>query len=275
MRQIRRGLALTGQSWRVLRAHRELTVFPLVGAVCIFMLAGPVFVPGAYLADRGDTVPGVALIAAATYLASFLTTFFGVALAAAADKALRGEDPSVRDGLRLARTRLGPIAGWALVTATVSMVIRAVESQRGIGQIVSAVLGAAWGVISFLVIPLVALEGIGPIEGLKRSAGLFKQHWGGQLTGMAAVGIGVFFIGVLPSLALLAGGVAVLSSGGSAGVGGGAVLVGLGAVGFGISMLVGTSLRQVFAVALYRYTLDGQTPAGFSAADLEGAVRTR
>lgn len=275
MSQIRRGLALTGQSWRVLRAHRELTVFPLVGAVCILLLAGPVFVPGAYLADRGDTAPAVALIALATYIASFLTTFFGVALAAAADKALRGEDPSVRDGIRVARLRLGAIAGWALVTATVSLIIRVLEQRAGIGRLVSSVLGAAWGVISFLVIPLVALEGIGPIEGLKRSAGLFKQHWGGQLTGMAAVGIGVFFIGVLPSLALLVGGVAVLSSGGSAGTGGGAVMVGLGALGFGISMLVGTALRQVFAVALYRYTLDGQPPAGFSAADLEGAVRSR
>lgn len=80
------------------RAHRELAVFPLIGALCVLLLAGPVFVPGAYLADRGDTAAGVALIAVGSYIASFLTTFFGVALAAAADKALRGEDPSVRDG---------------------------------------------------------------------------------------------------------------------------------------------------------------------------------
>lgn len=222
------GSALTGQSWRVLRAHRELAVFPLIGALCVLLLAGPVFVPGAYLADRGDTAAGVALIAVGTYIASFLTTFFGVALAAAADRALRGEDPSVRDG-------------------------------------------AAWGVVTFLVIPLVALEGIGPLEGLKRSAALFKQHWGGQLTGMAAVGIGVFLVGILPSLALLVGGFALLSQ--SAGAG--AALIVLGAIGLALSMLVGSALRQVLAVALYRFALDGQAVAGFSADDLQGAVRTK
>jgi hypothetical protein len=268
---MRSGLALTGQSWRVLRAHRELAVFPLIGALCVVLLAGPVFVPGAYLADRGDTAAAVVVIAVATYIASFLTTFFGVAMAAAADKALRGEDPSVRDGIAVARTRLRTIAGWALVSATVSVIIRALESQRGIGQIVSSLVGAAWGVVTFLVIPLVALEGIGPIEGLKRSASLFKQHWGGQLTGMATVGIGVLLLGVLPSAAVLVGGFALVSQSAAAGV----VLIALGAVGLALSMLVGSALRQVFAVALYRFALDGTAGAGFSAEDLQGAVRTK
>lgn len=40
-------------------------------------------------------------------------------------------------------------------------------------------------------------------------------------------------------------------------------------------MLVGSALRQVLAVALYRFALDGQAVAGFSADDLQGAVRTK
>jgi hypothetical protein len=38
---------------------------------------------------------------------------------------------------------------------------------------------------------------------------------------------------------------------------------------------VASALRQVFAVALYRYALDGRALGGFSADDLEGSVKTR
>src|SRR4051794_32210100 len=155
MKSFKRGWALSGQSWAALRGHGRLILFPLYGAVCLLIVVAPLAVPGAWLADRGDTVPGVALLAAGFYAAAFVSTLFGVALAATADKVLRGEEASLGYGFKVARSRLGAIAGWALLTATVSALIRALESRAGIAQIVAGLFGAAWSVVTFLALPVV------------------------------------------------------------------------------------------------------------------------
>src|SRR3954464_2523318 len=150
MKNFKRGWALSGQSRRVPREHGRLVLFPLYGAVCMLVVVAPLAVPGAWLADRGDTVPGVALLAAALYAAAFVTSFFGVALAATADRVLRGEGAGLGYGFRIARKRLGAIAGWALLSATVSALIRVLESRGEIAQIVGGLLGGAWTVVTFL-----------------------------------------------------------------------------------------------------------------------------
>lgn len=275
MSQFRRGLALAGHSWKILRSHRSLVSFPILGALMALVIVGPPAVAGAYLADRGDTVPGALLGALAIYLICFVSAYVGVGLAAAADAALRGEQVSLGTGLAVANRRLGAITGWALINALLSIVLRALETRSELATIAAALVGGAWSVISLLAIPAIALEGVGPIEAIKRSGSLFKQHWGGRITGMAAIGIGVFVLVILPAIALIVVGVLILSDAGSEGIGAGAVLLALGAVLFAAGILISGALRQIFAVALYRFTTTGEAIGGFEAADLQNAVRSR
>jgi uncharacterized protein DUF6159 len=275
MSQFKRGLALAGQSWRILRSHRSLVSFPILGAAMALVLVGPPAVAGAYLADRGDTVPGALLGAVAIYLICFVSAYVGVGLAAAADAALRGEQVSLGTGMAVANRRLGAISGWALINALLSIVLRALETRSELASIAAALVGGAWSVVSLLAIPAIALEGVGPIDAIKRSGSLFKQHWGGRITGMAAIGIGVFLLVILPAIALMVVGVLILSDAGSEGVGAGAVLLALGAVLFAAGIVISGALRQIFAVALYRFTTTGEAVGGFEAADLQRAVRSR
>jgi Family of unknown function (DUF6159) len=275
MSQFKRGLAIAGQSWRILRSNRSLLSFPILGALMALVLVAPPALAGAYLADRGDTLPGAVLGALAIYLICFVSAFVGVGLAAAADGALRGEQVGVAYGLGTARRRLGAITGWALINALLSIVLRALESRSELAGIAAALVGGAWSVISLLAIPAIALEGMGPLDAIKRSASLFKQHWGGRITGMAAIGIGVFLLVILPALALGVVGVLILSDGGSAGIGAGAVLLAVAAVLLASGIVISGALRQVFAVALYRFTTTGEAVGGFEAADLQRAIRVR
>jgi hypothetical protein len=275
MSQFKRGFALAGQSWRILRSHRSLLAFPVLGAAMAVVVVGPPAIAGGYLADRGDTVPGALLGALAIYLICFVSAYVGVGLAAAADAALRGQPATLGSGMAVANRRLGAIAGWALINALLSILLRALETRSELASIAAAIVGGAWSVISLLAIPAIALEGVGPGTAIKRSATLFKEHWGGRLTGMAAIGFGVFLLVMLPALALIAGGVLILSDGGSAGIGGGAVLVALGAILFAAGIVLSNALRQIFAVALYRFTTTGEAVAGFETTDLQNAIRTR
>ena len=140
---------------------------------------------------------GYVFVVALYIAAAFIVTYFQAALTAGANERLDGRPASVGAAMRSANAKLHRLLPWAIVSATVSMVIRAIEERFGIvGQIIGSLIGAAWGIVTFLTIPILMLEDIGPIDALKRSAHLLKQTWGENLG--AQFGFG--FLGILAML---------------------------------------------------------------------------
>jgi len=272
MKRIKRGWALTKKSWGLLRENPALMRFPLYGAVATALLAIVFLGPGVYLIAEDTLGVGVPLVVIGVYVLSVVGFYFSVGLAAAADMIFRGQAATVSDGLAVSRSRFGQICGWAAVSTAISVLMGALENQGGIaGDIAARLVGAAWSLVTFLAVPVIAIEGTGPFATLKRSASLFKSRWGQQITGNIAIGAAVFLLGVLPSAILLVAGVAVWSSASFLG----ALLVVLGAIGLAIALLVSKALSGIFGVALYRYALGGEAVGGFTAEELESAVRTK
>jgi hypothetical protein len=269
MSRFKRGWELTKKSWGLLRENPVLLRFPLYGAAATIVCAIVVVGPGLYLIEDGEAVFGGPLAVIGFYLLAVIGFYFSVGLAAAADMIFHGREATVADGLAVARTRFSQIAGWAAVSTVVGLVLSALENQGAAGQIVGRLLAVGWSLITFLAVPVIALEGTGPIETLKRSAGLFKSRWGQQVTGNIAIGGAVFLFGVLPSAALIAGGVLIWASASFAG----ALLVVLGVIGLAIALLVSKALSGIFGVALYRYALEGEAVGGFTPQELDSAVK--
>jgi Family of unknown function (DUF6159) len=271
MSRIKRGWGLTKKSWGLLRANPALLRFPLYGGAATILCAIVVVGPGVYLIDDGQEVFGGAIAVIGFYLLALIGTYFSVGLAAAASMIFQGQDASVGDGLAVARTRFSQIAGWAALSTTLGVALSALENQGAIGQIVGRVLAIGWSLITFLAVPVIALEGTGPFQTLKRSSALFKSRWGAQVTGNIAIGGAVFVFGVLPSALLIFAGFLIWASASFAG----ALLLVLGVIGLAISMLVSSALSNIFGVALYRYALDGEAVGGFTTEELESAVKTK
>jgi Family of unknown function (DUF6159) len=271
MSKIRRGWDLTKKSWGVLRENPALLRFPLYGGAATIVCAIVVVGPGIYLIEDDQTIFGGALAVIGFYLLALIGTYFSVGLAAAADMVFRGEQASVADGLAVARTRFSAIAGWAAVSTTIGLALSALENQGVLGQIAGRLLAIGWSLITFLAVPVIAIEGTGPLETLKRSSSLFKSRWGAQVTGNIAIGGAVFLFGVLPSALLIVAGFLIWGSASFAG----ALLLVLGVIGLAISMLVSSALSNIFGVALYRYALDGEAVGGFTAEELNSAVKNK
>ena len=272
MRKIRRGWELTRKSWSLLRENRSLLRFPLYGAAATIVCAVVVVGPGLYLIAEGTVAVGGPLAVIGFYLLALIGFYFSVGLAATADMLFHGREAGVGDGLAVARSRFSQIAGWAAISTVVGLVLSAIENQGGIaGQIFGRLLAVGWSLITFLAAPVIALEGTGPIETLKRSASLFRSRWGQQVTGNVAIGGAVFLLAILPSMALIAIGVVIWASASFAG----ALLVVLGVIGFAIGVLISSALSGIFGVALYRYALDGETVGGFTAEEFDSAVKAR
>lgn len=273
MKRIRRGWGLTKKSWALLNTHRSLIRFPIYGAVATTLLAIVFLGPGLYLLDTDKLAGAIPLLVIGVYVLSVVGFYFSVGLAAAADMIFRGQaDVTVADGLDVARERFSQICGWAAVSTAISVLMGVLENQGGLGgQIAARVVGMAWSLVTFLAVPVIAIEGTGPVETLKRSASMFRERWGTQIAGNVAIGAAVFLIGVLPAAILIVGGVVLWSSASFLG----AVLVVIGALVLAIALLISRALNGVFGVALYRYALDGETVGGFTQEELESAVKVK
>ncbi len=271
--RISRGWALAKQSFVVLRADRSLLLFPVIAMPAALAAAAIVMGPGIalYAADNQEAFL-IAFGALTLYALTFVTVFFNTALAAAAARSLGGADTTVGEGLAAARSRLGVIAAWALVQTVVGIVISAIQEAAGdsiVGRILVGLVNFAWSAATFFVIPVIALEGVGPRDAFKRSVSLLRERWGEGVVGTASVSGVVFLIALLPIAALGVPGVMLLSGGGTEVVGG--VLLGLAAVVLVAAMLVGGTANAIFRVALYRYATDGVAAAGFDPKQLESA----
>ncbi len=272
MSRIRRGWGLTKKSWTLLNEHRELIRFPLYGAVATVPLAILFFGPGLYLLDKDSLAGAIPLLVIGVYVLSVVGFYFSVGLAAAANMIFDGRPATVADGLAVSRANFSQICGWAALSTAISVLMGVLENQGGIaGNVAARLVGMAWSLVTFLAVPVIAIEGTGPLQTLKRSASIFRQRWGQQITGNIAIGAAVFLIGVLPAIVLIVAGVALWSSASFLG----ALLVVIGALVLAIAMLVSRALSGVFGVALYRYALDGQAVGGFTQDELESAVRVK
>jgi hypothetical protein len=227
--------------------------------------------PGLYLIDDGKVALGGPLAVIGFYLLATIGTFFSVGLAATADMIFHGREATVGDGIAVARSRLSQICGWAAVSTVVGLILSVLENQGMVGQIAGRLLAVGWSLITFLAAPVIAFEGTGPFETLKRSGSLFKSRWGQQVTGNIAIGGAVFLFGILPSMLLVGAGILIWATASFAG----ALLLVLGVIGFAISVLVSSALSGIFGVALYRYALDGEAIAGFTPEEFESAVKPR
>jgi len=271
MSRIRRGWQLTKKSWGLLRENPALLRFPLYGGVATIVCAIVVVGPGVYLIAEDQQAFGGVVAVLGFYLLAVIGAYFSVGLAAAADMIFQGREASVGDGLAVSRSRIAQIAGWAAVSTVIGLVLSALEDQGIVGQVVGRVLAVGWSLITFLAVPVIAIEGAGPFQTLKRSSSLFKSRWGQQVTGNIAIGGAVFLLGVLPSALLIFAGFLIWASASFVG----ALLLVIGVIGLAISMLVSSALSNIFGVALYRYALDGEAVGGFTPAELDSAVRAK
>lgn len=269
MGRFSRTLQLAGSSWRVLKADKELVLLPVLSLIATLAVAFSFLWPivssctdsvGQASCELGGT--DYVVLAAAYVALAFVTIFFNAALVHAANERMEGGDPTVGSAIRGAMGRVHRILPWALVSATVSVILRTIEERAGIlGRIVAGIAGIAWSLVTFLVIPVLVVEDIGVVDAVKRSGAMFKRTWGENV--IAQVGFGlVGFLLALPAVLVIGLG---FTAGGSAAVA--AIVIGIAWILFG--SLVMAALNGIFQTALYRFAAG--LPTGAFDGDLETA----
>ncbi|WP_426573629.1 DUF6159 family protein [Aquihabitans sp. McL0605] len=269
-----RSKQLAGASWRVLSQDKELMFLPLISGIASLAIAATFLVPIG-LTSRTTDAAGATTIApnVVSYVGLFLmylvlayvAVFFKTALLCGADERMKGGSPSLGSALSGATARAGKILPWAIVTATVSIILRSLEDRAGIlGRLVIGLVGMAWAVVTFLVLPIVVFEDVGVGTAIKRSALLLKTTWGENLIVNLGIGL-IAFVLSIPGLLVIGLGIAS-----------GSVPVIVGAVALGAVWLIAvscwsTAMTAVFQLALYRYATQAPLPQEFAQVPLADA----
>ncbi|MEO1192194.1 MAG: DUF6159 family protein [Pseudomonadota bacterium] len=274
----RRGFLLVKQSWHVLNQDKRLLAFPILSAVCTFAVFLSFAVPIAssekvqdFLSEQNYIVEAAdfAILFLFYFLIFFVITVFNAALISCAITSLRGGKPTLIGGMKAALTRLPQILAWSLLSATVGVLLRVIESRFPLVMRLFAMFaGFLWAVASYFAVPVMVAEGLGPLGAVKRSVTIIRKTWGEALVinlGLNAlfalmlfiVGLPFFVIGPLGDNRLVLAYLACV------------------VVFFILVALIGTTLTTIARSAIYCYAVDGKAPSGFDAQWLSTAFRQR
>ena len=278
MNRIHRTWLLMSACWQILKKDKEMLLFPLIsGLCCLLLLASfvlPFYLTGSWQPPKAGAETGHhVMYYGMTFLfyvcSYFVVVFFNCAVVACATIRMSGGDPSVADGIRAAASRLPAIFGWALILATVGLIVRIIEDRsKKVGQLVAGLFGMAWTLVSFLVIPILVVENKGPLKALSESTQLLKKTWGEQLVGNFSFGLIFFLLGIPPVALVVLG----FFSGSGAAIG---LCIAAAAIYLIVLALVQSALQAIFQAALYFYARNGQVPEGFQEEFLRGAMAPR
>ncbi len=277
MRRLSNTWTMAKVSWGVLRKDRELLALPVLSLLLSVVLLAAIWVPTLLSMDtdssagaEGSEASGVLIVVAvvSAMVLGIVSVFFNGALVAGAYERLTGGDPTVGSAIRRAMARLGGLVPWAILKTTVGLILETLKERAGwLGRIVLGIIGAAWEVATFLVVPAIVIDDQGPIEGLKSSASHLKQTWGENIAGQVGFGL-LGFVAMLPVVAVL---VLAGALGEAAFVAGLVVSV----LWIAVVVVVLAALSAIFQTALYLYATSGSVPDGFEQSTLSDSFAAK
>jgi len=267
---IGRSWELVKASWQILMGDKKLLVFPVLSGFFTLLVVVSFILP---LILTGAVFGGMAVGPAPWYVLLFLfyvvsyfvAIFFNTALITCVYARLQGRETSIGDGLSHAVRHIGSILIWAIVAATVGVILRAIGERSGIiGRITVALVGGIWSLVTIFVVPVLVLEDKGVVDALRESVALFRKTWGESVVGSVSIGVisgAIVIVGLLGVFAaFFARSVTVM-----------VLAIALFVILVAVVSVVASAMQGIFVTALYSFAKTGNVPAGFGKGVLENA----
>lgn len=273
---------VTKATFHVMRQDKELLAYPLLSGFFSSLFILVVFLPIVILLYVNNT----SQIALIEYVALFIM-YFGLAIIAVffntcvvytAKTRFEKGNATISSSVRFAFSRFGAIVKWALVSATVGLILRILENlardKKGIGGVISRIvismLGMAWNIVTVFVVPSIVYKHSNPKDAIQDSFAALKKTWGESLVRYFGLGL-IEFVAVIISI-ILAIPLVLLA------IGSGSVALFVGVLVAIIFWLVFLGLvfgiaTTIFNTALYVYATTGKIPQGYAPEIVKNAFK--
>ncbi len=272
--RLKTGFTLATDSVKVIRQEPSLLVFPLVagvfGLVYIAGISGAGYATGLVGLESGSNVVTYGLLFVLYFGSTFIASFFTAALMYNAREVFRGKDPTIGDGLRAAWRNKGPLLVWSLIAATVGVILRGIESSDSpVAKVVATLFSAAWGILTYFIVPVIVFEEVRVTEMFERSAKTFSDTWGETAGSAFGVGLVSVVFGIVGVLVAAVVAVLLFQAGATVGIVGAVVTFIAVAL---VVYLFSSALTSVARTALYVYATTGERPSDFDNVDFSKTV---
>jgi hypothetical protein len=276
---VSRSYQIFRQSLAVLQQDKEILIFPVLSGIATLLAFGGLVFGGVItgffsrLLSAGDrslegNLLGYGALFVWYFVSWFIVLFFNVGVVQCARIRLEGGDPTAADGFAAARANLGRIVVWALISATVGIILRVVaERMKLVGRIITYFVGAAWSIATYFIVPVMIFEKRDVRQSLRESIALIRKTWGEALVAHGGVGLFVTLLAMaalpIPFVLLYVSPVAAA--------------IGLGIMVFywlGLAVL-SSALTGIFRTGLYLYAREGNVPPGISPEYVQNAFASK
>ena len=269
-----RSFQLVKESFAVLKKDKEIMLFPIISSIVTILLFISFILPVYFftyikIGEITNNYLYYILFFIYYLLSYFIVIFFNTGLITCAHIKLNGGNPTFSDGFRNATKHIGKIFIWALISATVGLVLRTIaDRSKVLGRIIIAVIGIVWSLLTFFVVPVMIFEDISVIQSIKKSGHLFEKTWGENVIGQFSMGFFFFIlglIGVVPLILSFSTGSFILTISALA----------LMIIYWVILGIISSSLNGIFVTALYDYANTGKIPSIYSSEIIKNAFKPR
>ena len=281
-----RSWGITKLSMSVVKSDKELLLFPLFAGFFSLLFMILMVFPVLFTSLLSGVAEGPLsdlifyAIVFVIYLGlAFIATFFNVCVVYTAKKRFEGGNSTFGEALGFAFSRLPVIIGWALVSATVGLILRILfDLANNLGpigklvmNIVISILGGVWGIITLFVVPALVYDNLGPMAAIKKSTQILSRTWGESLVRHFALGGAMailLFVGIIVGIILAIVGIMI------------SPIVFFVVIGLLVLYVLGlillfNVLNSVYNTALYVYAEKGVVPSLFTQESLQGAFESK
>jgi len=269
--RISNGWTLTMKSLAIVRENKRFLVFTLLSGISLLLVMGS-FIGGVATQsgalDNMEPAVKYSIYFMFYFIAYAVIIFFNMALIHCALKTLNGEKTSVADGISFSFSRMNQVLFWALISATIGLILRVLEDKNEkLTAVITAVLGMAWSLMTFMVVPVMAYENVNAFQAIKRSSALLRNSWGERIGAGFSFGLVGFLLFL--ALAVSAGGIFLLLLKLNIVLGFFAFFVCLAVIALTIMCLMSTA-ETVFTALMYQYSI-GKATGNISQEDIKGS----
>lgn len=271
---IGRSFALVKTSWDILMQDTKLLSFPILSGIVTLVVVLTFIIPLLLTDGLAGTLNAGPVVQYGLlfvfYLVSYsVVIFFNTALISCVNAQLQGGEMSVTGGLSAAARHLPAILAWALVSATIGLVLQILRERAGwVGRIIVSFIGGAWGLVTFFVVPVLVLEDKGVADAFRESVSLIRKTWGESIVGSGSIGLVFVLVGIVAFLGVMA--TMLLGS---------MVLFGFALAVFIVLVVIlaviASAMQGIFVTALYLYAKTGTVPQAFDRDLIAGAFVTK
>ena len=241
---------MTKLSFAVIKKNKTLLMFPVVSGISMILILSIIFAGFWFVPELAEAPQWFFFILGffIYVILFFISYYFQAGLVACAYATMEGETPTMGYGMKKANTVIGRLFMWAIISAIIGMILQAIEQKV---PLASRLIGAAWSIATYFVVPIIVFEDVGAWPSLKRSWQVLKGSWGEALTGNLVTGLIFFLLALLViPLIFLAAYMPDLPL---------TIIFALIAFAYLVFIMVlASAVNTVLRTALYRYTTTGK-----------------